>query len=71
MKLMEIWCEGDPKRDLTACHLGYGKGASLEEACEDLASKNNYFSEHFNPYNMSYCGCKVFDNEADARDLYN
>lgn len=71
MKLMEIWCEGDPKRDLNACHLGYGKGASLAEACEDLTSRNPYFSEHFNPYNMTYCGCKVFDNEADARDLYN
>lgn len=70
-KLFEIWCEGDPRRDYTACHLGYGKGSTLAEACEDWASRNSYFNEHYNPYNMTYCGCKVFDNESDARDLYN
>ena len=41
-KLFEIWCEGDPRRDYTACHLGYGKGETLAEACEDLASKNPF-----------------------------
>jgi len=69
--LMEIWCEGDPRRDYTACHLGYGKGETLKEACEDLASHNAYFDKHFRRHTMRYCGCAVFNNEADARDLYN
>lgn len=70
-KLFEIWCEGDPKRDYTACHLGYGKGQDLAEACEDWASRHAYFDDHFDRISMKYCGCKVFDNEAAARELWN
>jgi hypothetical protein len=66
-KLFEIWCEGDPRRDYTACHLGYGKGESLTEACEELSKKNPYFDSYYNPYTMTYKGCKVFDNEEEAR----
>lgn len=66
-KLFEIWCEGDPRRDYTACHLGYGKGVDLREACEDLASRNPYFEKAYNPYIMKYHGCKVFDTEQEAR----
>ena len=69
-KLFEIWCEGDPRRDYTACHLGYGKGATLADACFELASKNEYFLNHFNFNTMQYKGCSVFDNEADARVAY-
>lgn len=71
MTLYEIWCEGDPKRDYNACHLGYGKGDNFNEACEDLASKGTYFNKVFNPRSMTYAGCRLFDNETDARDLYN
>lgn len=70
-KLMEIWCEGDPRREYTAAHLGYGKGVNLLAACEDWATRSEYFNEHFNPHNMTYCGCRVFDNEMDARESYN
>jgi hypothetical protein len=71
MFLKEIWCEGDPRRDYTACHLGYGKGRTLLEACEDLASKRESFARSFNPTSMTYYGCKIFDNEVAARDLWN
>jgi hypothetical protein len=70
-KLYEIWCEGDPRLGYTACHLGYGKGTSLQEACDDWSSRHKYFYEHFDPHTMTYCGCKVHDNETDARELYN
>jgi hypothetical protein len=69
-KLFEIWCEGDPRRDYTACHLGYGKGSSLREACEDYASRNSFFSSHFNFTSMTYRGCKVHDNETTARETH-
>ncbi len=71
MHLKEIWCEGDPRRDYTACHLGYGKGETLEEACEDWASRHEFFNTHFDRNKMSYLGCKLFDNEAEARDSWN
>lgn len=66
----EIWCEGDPRRDFTACHLGYGKGDTVEEACEDLASRSEYFMEHYNPYTLRYKGCKLFVSEAKARESH-
>lgn len=69
-KLFEIWCEGDPRRDYTACHLGYAKGSNLREACEELASRNPFFHDNYNPYNMTYCGCAVYDNEAKAREKH-
>lgn len=69
-KLFEIWCEGDPRRDYTACHLGYGKGSSLREACEDYASRNSFFKSNFNFSSMTYRGCAVYNNEADARVAY-
>lgn len=69
-KLFEIWCEGDPRRDHTACHLGFGKGETLAEACEDLASKNPYFGQAYNRYTNKYHGCQVFDNETEARAAY-
>lgn len=69
--LKEIWCEGDPRRDYTACHLGYGKGETLKEACEDWASRHEFFNTHFDRNKMSYLGCKLFDNEVEARDSWN
>ena len=71
MHLKEIWCEGDPRRDYTACNLGYGKGETLQEACEDWASRNKYFDNHYDRETNTYMGCKVFDNEVDARDSWN
>lgn len=68
ISMIEIWCEGDPLRDLTACHLGTGKGSSLEEACADYATKNQYFAAHIRV--MKYKGCKLFDNEEEARQSF-
>ena len=80
-KLFEIWCEGDPIRDLTACHLGYGKGKTLKDACTDLANRERtdqdtgepsfYFRNHYNPNTMEYKGCRIFDNYQDAADSFN
>lgn len=53
--------------DFTACHLGYAKADTLEEACEKLSSRAS-FRENF--ANMRYAGCRIFDNEADAREAY-
>lgn len=69
-KLYEIWCEGDPRRDFTACHLGYGKGDNLLEAIEDLCSRYEYFSDNYNPYTISYKDCSLFATEAEARVAY-
>lgn len=69
--IKEIWCEGDPTHDYTACHLGYGKGSNLREACEELASRNSYFNNKWDRKTMTYWGCSIFDNEEEARDKWN
>lgn len=69
-KLFEIWCEGDPRREYTACHLGYGKGHSLREACEDYALRNPFFNSYFSFNSMTYRGCAVYDNETSARETH-
>lgn len=68
--MIEIWCEGDPKHDYTACHLGYGKGKTLDESCEDLASNNPYFNKIYNRDSRTYWGCKVYGSEQEARERY-
>lgn len=68
--LKEIWCEGDPQHDFTATHLGYGKGETLKQACEDLASRRQYFRKVWNPDRMTYWGCKIHDNPIDASASY-
>lgn len=69
--LKEVWCEGDPLRDYTACHLGYGKGETLAEACADLAAKSEHFKSFYNQKTMKYKGCRLFLDESEARDSYN
>lgn len=65
-KIYEIWCEGDPSRDYTACHLGYGMGSSFEEACFDLASRSEHFREWFNVTTKTYKRCELFDSYEKA-----
>ena len=69
-KIFEIWCEGDPYYGFTACHLGYGKATTFKGACEDLASKRGSFNKFFNKSDMSYLGCRVFDNYQSAKLSY-
>lgn len=64
--MFEIWCEGDPRFDYTACNLGYGKGRTLIEACDDLATKSAHFSRFFDRKNMSYKGCGIYDSYEKA-----
>jgi hypothetical protein len=66
--LSEVWCEGDPLRDFTAAHLGYGKGKTVEEVCKDLANNSSYFEEHYDPDYLTYKGCKLYTNEIEARE---
>lgn len=65
--MINIWCEGDPKLDYTACHLGTVKGTSLLEACEELASRNPYFDANFDRKTLKYKNCALFSSEEEAR----
>lgn len=67
--LKEIWCEGDLEFN-TAAHLGYGKGKTLKEACDDYASKNKYFARYYNPDTMMFKDCRLFETYEGARESH-
>lgn len=69
MKLFEIWCEGHQatgKADL----IGYMMAYDFKQACEIYAKLVPSFKKHFDPESMTYWGCKLFDNEKDARKSF-
>lgn len=67
-KKYEIWCEGDPRFNYTACNLGFAWGNSFREACKELASRNAHFAKFYNGYH--YRDCKLFDNYESAKISY-
>ncbi len=69
---MQIWIEGyrvTGNADGARC-LGEAPGATLKEACANFAKINPVFRADFNARQMTYWGCRIFDNEADARKQF-
>jgi hypothetical protein len=72
MKYFDIWAEGY----LTnggfggAIHLGKCCGETFKQACENKAKIDKDFKKYFNSETMTYWGCKLFDNESDARKTF-
>ena len=73
MKQYEIWTEGYvvTGQSAGASLMGTAKGKDFEDACL------NYFDPHdkehmryFDPKRFTYWGCKLFDNQADARKSF-
>jgi hypothetical protein len=65
----QIWCEGfsvTGQQD-GARLLGTAEGTTFREACKALAARDPEFASYFNAERMSYWGCGLFDNEAQAR----
>jgi len=56
--------EGIPAR---AMKLGAIEATTLREACEKMAKDNPEFKRLWCPDRMTYWGCRLFDNETDAR----
>lgn len=71
MIVQEVWCEGDPRLEYTACHVGSGRGETLLEVCNDLATRSVSFDRHWNRRQMTYLGCKLHLSEEAARDAWN
>jgi hypothetical protein len=74
-KKIEIWSEGYLATGMEGipapAHLhGVIEAENLREACEKLAEADEGFKGYFNAKNMSYWGCRLFDNEADARKSF-
>lgn len=67
-----IWSEGfrATGESGTARYHGKAKGSSFAEACAWYATKNPIWARYFDEINLTYWGCKLFDNEADARKRF-
>ncbi|MEO3947605.1 hypothetical protein [Gorillibacterium sp. CAU 1737] len=74
MKRYEIWSEGfaDSRDRGQAYRLGYGEGATFREACMAFmnADKEHLQLRYFNGKELTYWGCRLFDNEVDARKSF-
>ena len=70
--IVEIWVEGYQAtgQQGTANCFGWYRANSLLEACEKLAKVNPEFDRLFVRHFMTYWGCKIFDNEEEARKAY-
>lgn len=71
MKQYEIWSEGfgDSRERHEAFFLGCGEGATFHEACINFMNTDKEHKElrYFNVKDLTFWGCRLFDNEADAR----
>ena len=67
-KIFEIWSEGYimPGGIGTAQLHDKIKANSFKEACDILFDGDRFY----NPKNLTYLGCKLFDNETDARKAF-
>ena len=67
----EIWSEGywaTGDKDSAGYH-GEWEGETFADACEAWAS-NIQHPEYFNKSRLTYWGCRLFDNEIDARKTF-
>ena len=71
MKTYEIWSEGFIANGITldATYLGTSEGNTFQEACENFAKKDEEFARCFDLDDLTYWGCRLFDNETEAREF--
>lgn len=76
-KLWEIWCEGYHVNEgkSPAVLFGLAWGDTFAEACikyfeTDKRRAAKEVEMYFKPDRLTYWGCRLFDNEADAREAF-
>lgn len=72
MKKFNIWSEGYRATGdwADAQFHGLSEGDSFEQACIRFAKENAWFDKWFHPEKMTFWGCKLYDNEVDARKRF-
>lgn len=66
-----IWCEGYrvTGNEGHATYFGISEGDSFKNACINYFDKPEH-KQYFNPDSMTYWGCRLFDNQADASERF-
>ena len=69
-KEYDIWCEGyvTTGQSSQAIHFGTIHGSTFKEACSRMFILDQ--SGYYNEDSLTYWGCKLFDNESDARNSF-
>lgn len=72
MKKWPIWIEGyqTTGQQAKAEYKGEFEGDTFAEACKNWAKSLSEPPQCFNKQNLTYWGCGLFDNEADARKSF-
>jgi len=66
LTVIHVWCEGyrvtgDSSK---ATYHGHCRATSFQDACDHIFKDSHYY---YNKVSLTYWGCRLFDNEADAR----
>lgn len=67
---VDIWSDGYRSTGQCGAAIYHGTVhgvSSLREACDEMATNNSTFAKYYDPNCMTYLGCKLFDNEIEAR----
>lgn len=69
LKTYSIWAEGYRATGESggASHVGSAQGKTFKKACDNLALTDKPFAAYYDSEAVTYWGCKLFDNETDAR----
>lgn len=72
MKTWQIWSEGYAVTGQSGeAHVhGSVEADTFNDACLTLAKRDSEFAQYFDPQKMTFWGCRLFDNEADARKSF-
>ncbi len=72
MKIWQIWSEGYAVTGQAGkAHLhGETEAETFNDACLTLAKRDGKFAKYFDPQRMTFWGCRLFDNEAEARKSF-
>lgn len=68
----QIWSEGySASGDAgTAVRHGVVEAATFKEACDLLADRDREFMRYYDAERLTYWGCRLFDNEGEARATF-
>lgn len=69
VRTFQIWSEGfrATGESAGAHYHGSSIGKDFKEACDRFAEENLTFWEYYDPNRMTFWGCKLYDNEHEAR----
>lgn len=72
MKTFDIWAEGYAATGNRsgATLMGSARGENFKGACDAYAAMNPRFAAYYDPERLTHWGCRLFNNEHDARKAF-